>query len=126
MATPFLDIYETVDGKLTDTEKTRLTSNKRKELLKVSYPKIKPYFRELTIDYNNELIEEDLDETEILIFSLYIVLEYYRQEKIKYSKITNMVSDSTRITGFDSIRKVLDENYTDIEKEIDNILSTLL
>lgn len=127
MATPFSTIYEAFNSKLTPSEQTKFDSNnKRKELLKFAYPKWKPYFRKLTIDYNAESISENLDETEVLAFALLMFIEFCFQEWSKWNSITNTITDSTKVTGVDGARNSKYTRYSDAKIELNDLLATLI
>lgn len=127
MSTSFKILYNTLDGRLNDSEITYLDgTSKRKNYLINAIPDFEDYFRILTIDENNETITEDLTAKEKKLLALFMVREYYRQEKVKYSKIFGIVTDSTKISNVADVKKALQDNLNEIEVEINQLLATLV
>lgn len=126
MATPYVDIYKVFNTRLTDKQKSEISPNKQKELLENAIPEFEDFFQPIIVNVTNDGFEEDLTKKEKKYLALKMLLEYYRQEIVKWSTIVNLVTGSTKMSGIGDVKKSLQENYNQIEKEINQLLATLV
>lgn len=127
MSTSFSIIYGKFDKRLSPAERAKIDDVKRKELLEVALDgDYDEYFGVVDYDLTTELIQQDLTKKQIKYLALYMLYELYRQDLVKYSKLVNVNTDSTKISGVDGTKKAMQDLVDSVKTDIKELLSTLI
>ena len=125
----FEDIYDYFYSQCTDEEKKQNATPKCDQFIQAMFAEFIIYVdSDASISYTAKTFTTTSNLTEIQKYLLGLMMyrELKKEKVTKQSTLSNLVSDSHKITGMGEIKKAVREDYENVNNKINDILATFL
>lgn len=126
MATPYTDIIKKFNDNLPEDVSGNMELSVRRQHLRNGLSSFLANYKTITIDTIRQEVKEDLDDTDMLLLSLWMYDSYLDQEIMRYNKVINISNEFMQMSGASMRVKTLQNMKDSNMWRINNILSNMM